>query len=516
VIYNGGTLKMELDPGAVDVPGNYVQASDGTLVSQVAGRGPGQYDFLDVKGHATLAGALVLEPIDGFQFKLGDKFSLVVAQGGISGQFSSVSSGTILLPHVSYQGNDLLIGFTQGSFVSLGASGSPSFTGLTPNQNSVAQDLDTVLANPKARPLISFLDNQAIGNLPYDFDLISPDQLTAIYNISFAAANVHQSNLEDRMEQLRNGSLGFVSRLSVSDSRGAVEMGNDGKASISDKGKDMLAASPDNPWGVFISGNGDFVNVGGDYNAEGYDFTTGGVTIGIDYRLGESMAVGIALDYAHTWTNLTSGGSIDANSGRAGVYATLFRHGVYLNAYAGGGYNSYYTQRAGLGGNASGNTDGAEFDSFISTGYDFHSGAWTFGPTASVAFTNVGINPYTESGSLAPLTLNSQNQDSVATTLGWEISYAGHVKGILITPEASAAWEHQYAFSALPFEAQLASGAGGRFTVHGPDQGRDSAVVGAGVNVQWSPAVSWNLRYDGILNGPYQSNDITGGLNIIF
>ena len=138
------------------------------------------------------------------------------------------------------------------------------------------------------------------------------------------------------------------------------------------------------------------------------------------------------------------------------------------------------------------------------------------GTAASVAYTNVGINPYTESGSLAPLTLISQNQDSVATNLGWEISYAGHVKGILITPEASAAWEHQYAFSALPFEAQLGSGAGGTFTVHGPSQGRDSAVVEIGVNVQWNPAVSWYLRYDGILNGPYQSEDVSGGVSIRF
>jgi uncharacterized protein with beta-barrel porin domain len=46
----------------------------------------------------------------------------------------------------------------------------------------------------------------------------------------------------------------------------------------------VLQRAPENRWGVWVTGFGDFVNVDNEGSAEGYNFTTGGVTVGIDYR----------------------------------------------------------------------------------------------------------------------------------------------------------------------------------------------------------------------------------------
>ena len=46
----------------------------------------------------------------------------------------------------------------------------------------------------------------------------------------------------------------------------------------------ILQPGPENRWGVWMTGFGDFVTVDADSNAQGYDFTTGGVSLGIDYR----------------------------------------------------------------------------------------------------------------------------------------------------------------------------------------------------------------------------------------
>jgi uncharacterized protein with beta-barrel porin domain len=35
-------------------------------------------------------------------------------------------------------------------------------------------------------------------------------------------------------------------------------------------------------------------NIGGDENGKGYDFVTGGVALGVDYRLAKNFAIGIA------------------------------------------------------------------------------------------------------------------------------------------------------------------------------------------------------------------------------
>ncbi len=47
----------------------------------------------------------------------------------------------------------------------------------------------------------------------------------------------------------------------------------------------ILSNGPDNPWGFYLEGNGEYVNVGSDANASGYHLTSGGVTIGLDRRL---------------------------------------------------------------------------------------------------------------------------------------------------------------------------------------------------------------------------------------
>jgi len=105
-----------------------------------------------------------------------------------------------------------------------------------------------------------------------------------------------------------------------------------------------------------VSGDGDFVSVGGDPNARGYDFTMGGVTVGVDYRLTKNLAIGLVGGYAHTWTDLVRNGRVDVNSGKTGLFATWWDQGLYVNGFVGGGFNSYNTSRGALQGFASSNS----------------------------------------------------------------------------------------------------------------------------------------------------------------
>ena len=180
--------------------------------------------------------------------------------------------------------------------------------------------------DPREAQLISFLRTEPLANLPGDFERISPDSLSALYEISFSAASVQASNLENRFAEIRNGSTGFTSSLNITNSPGAMVEDSNGKAMI-EPSKNVLAPSPENKWGVWISGSGQFVDVNGDGNGKGYEFTTGGVSFGLDYRLTKNFAVGVTLGYAHNWTSLTGDGNIDVNTGRGGLYATFSRAG---------------------------------------------------------------------------------------------------------------------------------------------------------------------------------------------
>jgi outer membrane autotransporter protein len=505
---NGGILTGEAQP--INVQGNYTQNAGGTLQLGVAGSAPGQYGFLNVGGHATLGGTLQLISLNGFQPRPTDQLTLVIAAGGLSGEFANVPDpfGPLIALHLIYRPNAVLLEFSS-SFIPYA---------VTPNERAAANLVDAIQFNPKAAQLISFLLNQPLANLSYDLAQISPDALTAFYEISFSNANIQRLTLEGRLDDLRIGSNGFSSNMKLNGA--AVNLEDkataDGKSSKSPV-EQVLQPGPENRWGVWVTGFGDFVNVDGDFNSHGYDFTTGGFSVGVDYRITDQLAVGAMGEYAHTWTSLKPSGDIDVDSGRGGAYATWFNHGIYLNGAIYGGHNVYSSSRPTLGGMATGGTGGAEYSTFISGGYDFHCGHLTAGPIAALQYTHVSIDSFTEQGSLAPLDIHSQSAESLRSDFGFRASYLSQVKKVLVEPTLRAAWEHEYKYSALPMTAGFADIPGPSDIFYGPSEGHDSAIVSAGVSVYWTPTIATNVNYDGQLGrGRYDSNAVTGGVRITF
>jgi outer membrane autotransporter protein len=508
VVVNGGVLGA--DPQPIIVKGNYTQNAGGTLQLQVAGAHPGQYDTLSVGGNATLGGTLQLISL-GFQPKSGDQLALVTTGGLVSGSFAQFvdpfAGPGFSFAGLVYEPNSVLLEFFNYAAFA-----------LTTNQLASANLLDAVHLDPSAANLISFINNQPFANLPGDFEKISPDGLTAFYEISFSNANIQRLNLEGRLDDIRNGSNGFNSNMKVNGATVSTEnaIGADGKTS---KGvvEPILKPAPENRWGVWVTGFGDFVNVNGDGNSNGYDFTTGGVSLGVDYRITDQLAVGVMGEYSHTWTSLNPSGQMNVDSGRGGLYATWFNHGIYLNGAIYGGYNSYDSSRSGLGGQANGATEGAELSTFLSGGYDFHFGHLTVGPIAALQYTYVNVDGFSENGSLAPMAIQTDSADSLRTDVGFRLFYQWQIGKVMIEPSLKAAWEHEYLYSALPITAGFAGISGPSATFYGPSEGHDSAIVSAGVSVQLTPAISVYVNYDGQLGrGNYDSNAVTGGFRMTF
>jgi outer membrane autotransporter protein len=250
--------------------------------------------------------------------------------------------------------------------------------------------------------------------LPFEISLLDPtaEQLTSLYEISFSGSNTQRLNLDERLAEIQRGSTGFSSNVTFYSAPVLYEdRGGAGNGKAVAQTPPVLQPTPENRWGVWVNGWGDFVSVSDDSFAKGYDFTTGGVTVGIDYRITDHLALGLFGSYAHTWTDLRPG-DVDVNTGRGGLYATYFDRCFYLNGAVFGGYNSYDTSHQALLGMANGSSDGAEFSTFGEAGYDFHFGNFAVGPLAALQYTYVSISGFAEHGSLAPLQIHSDSQDS--------------------------------------------------------------------------------------------------------
>lgn len=492
----------------------YIQSATGTL--QLSLGGPTTFDRVVVGGAATLGGTLAVSYANGFTPKRGQTFEVLTAAGGIIGEFAEVTD-TLATPLLGlgaiYSANSVLLTVVQQSFEKV----TKAFGG-TPNQVATARALDSVAFGSTVPGFIDYLDEAPSEDLPGNLDKIAPEELTSIFNIANSLANVQMTNLSRRFEDLRAGSTGFSGQRFALQGSMTDYQGGYGLAGPSGKDSKACPVVPaaDNRWGFFVNGSGEFVDIENTGNAHGFDFQSGGITLGVDYRVCENFAVGLTVGYAHTGADLTGQGYLDVDAGRVGLYATAFAKGFYLDAVVSGGYSGYDTRRSALEGSARGDTNGVEFDGYIGAGYDWKVGGLTVGPIANFQYTNLDLDSFTERGSLAPLSFGNQSNESIRTTLGLKASYDWKCCGRLIRPSVRVAWQHEFGDTAAALNSSFASG-GSSFTVNGPDIGEDAVLVGAGFSVQISERASAFFYYDGEFGrSNYQLNAISGGVRIEF
>ncbi len=518
--YNSQLLQMNV--------GGYVQTG-GEIGMHLEGTTVGTYTRYNATGTAHLSGGTVFVydlsgnyvPYGAWVGKPGgDTQNILHTSGGLTGQFASNApyssfynaafkvdfnyhqGDTLLYPTVTYDPANANITWVQGSFAAV--------PGLTANQAAMGVALDSYQVNNQMDPagMITFLDGQPIASLPDLYNSLLPDELTAMFQIGFAGADMQNTNIERHLEQTRGtpaADQASSHAIHSKDSKGGVVESS------------QVTPQENKDWSFFLEGSGEFVRVEDNLNASGYKFTTERVTLGADLRVNSNLVVGLMGSYANSNADLTNGGSIDMDGGKVAAYATVFSNGFYLDGLVGAGYNSYDTTRSALLGYANGSAKGWELDTLLNGGYDIRQGDWTYGLTTSVAYTRVELNSFTESGSLSPLSYPSQDQESLRTNLGAKISYTAVMNGIKVTPQVRVSWQHEFLDSTQSMRSQFAYGNSPVFTVDGPEMGRDSALVSAGVNVQITPSLAVYGYYDGqIGRANYISNNVSCGLKYDF
>src|SRR5258708_31717326 len=107
---------------------------------------------------------------------------------------------------------------------------------------------------------MAFLYKEPFANLPSDFAKISPESLTAFYEISFSAANIQRLNLENRLEDIRNSSSRASGTWALVDLEDKV----DGKSSNNPPVLPPLREKRSDLWATIF---GDFLYVDSDFNA---------------------------------------------------------------------------------------------------------------------------------------------------------------------------------------------------------------------------------------------------------
>ncbi|WP_081887966.1 ice-binding family protein [Verrucomicrobium sp. BvORR034] len=356
-------------------------------------------------------------------------------------------------------------------------------------------------------------------------DIASLPGLTSIYTQGFSQFDTEVFSVQQRFADLRAQSYAWSNRApdvyspeSVPSEKNPWSGKNPTGGKNSWGGKRGEGVQPkevqedeDLRWGFFIVGTGDYLTAGG---ANSYDGTTVGTAMGVDYRLSEQFVVGVSVGYSHTEGDLTGTSNVEADGGKAAVYAMYHDGGFFTEAIVGGGYNSYDIERSAFLGTARGETEGKQFDAYLGMGYDFKLGGWTITPMASVLYTLVSIDGYDEVGSLLPLVIESQDASSLRTRIGPRVAYTTKVGSALVTPSVGIQWQHEFHDDSLPFQARFANDSGSLFTVYGPEMGRDSLLLTAALNVSWKRYAAYIAYQASLGRENYENHSGLVGLRV--
>ncbi|CAD7730939.1 hypothetical protein LMG31884_45510 [Xanthomonas hydrangeae] len=253
-------------------------------------------------------------------------------------------------------------------------------------------------------------------------------------------------------------------------------------------------------------------------NNNGVDFQTDGLSVGADYRVAQSLAIGAGLGW----------GRDDSDVGRNGSHskATAYTMALYASFHPGKAFffdtlvgyqllsydlRRYVTDDASM---AEGNRDGKQWIASLSTGADLQRGELQITPYARVDVARATLDGYVEDG-VAPFALRYDDMDVATTTgnLGLRLEWRREVAWGRLTPQLRV--EYQRDFQGRG-DATLsyADLNGGPFYRAGQSAfDRNRLMVGIGAALLTEQGLSTRLEYRGITDGD-NNNDQTWMINL--
>lgn len=265
--------------------------------------------------------------------------------------------------------------------------------------------------------------------------------------------------------------------------------------------------------GAFINGNYNTGDVDSAFNQLGYNFNSGSVTAGVDYRFTKDLILGTAFTYTRTESGFdNNGGSLDSNAYTGAFYGTFYAtESLYFDGIATFGGINYDSirniqysvpQDPVVNTKAKANPDGEQYSVSLGTGYNFALQEWTLNPYARVNYIKLDVDGFKEQGGDGwAMGFGDQTVESVTTTVGGQISYALSTPWGVLMPNIRGEWYHQYKDNSrnisVRFLGDTTSGLSFNTVTDDPD--RNYFNVGTGVSGTFAQGFTAFLNYDTLL-----------------
>ncbi|WP_288400260.1 autotransporter serine protease [uncultured Serratia sp.] len=479
---DGGTVAPGNSIGTLNVAGN-VSFEPGSRYAVEVGPN-GQSDRIQSSGSATIGGGEVAVTLENspnlltqseVRSLLGQQYTILTAQQGVSGQFDAVAPNYLFLgTGLSYQptGVTLSVGRNGTSFASVAQ---------TSNERAVAAAADALAAgNPVYE---SLLTSGTAGEARQAFR-----QLSGQIHADIASALVSDSRY---LREALNGRLRQAEGLASSSAIKADEGG---------------------AWAQLL---GAWDHASGDANATGYQASTYGVLVGLDSAAADDWRLGVATGYTRTSLHGGYGSKADSDNYHLAAYGDKQFGALALRGGAGYTWHRIDTKRSVNYGMQS-DRDTAKYSArteqlFAEAGYSVQGEWLNLEPFVNLAYVNFENNGIAESGGAAALRGDKQHTDATVSTLGlradteWQVS-----AGTTVALRSELGWQHQYGGLERGTGLRF-NGGNAPFVVDSVPVSRDGMVLKAGAEVAVNENATLSLGYGGLLSQNHQDNSVNAG-----
>jgi outer membrane autotransporter protein len=499
---NYGTVAPGNSIGTLTVTGDYIHAAGSTLTIEI--NDAGQSDVLHVTGAATLHGGTVdVRAVSG-TYSVGQRYTFLRADGGVSGTFSSVIDDLAFLDAaLIYGSNTVQLELVAGrNFVD---------AANTFNQRGVASYLDRQkrTATGDFATVIDQLNLQTESQSRSAFDAISGELFGSLATLTLENS---ERFMESVAQRLRSQSLtrGFNFCSTRSDSF---------EESVQETCCHTSKPPALSGWTPWFEGFGVGATLSGDGNASGLDYSVGGLTVGLERSLDDDLFLGLVGGYGNTYTALDSRsdrGTID--SGTFGAYLQRDVETHYQTALATFGYSAYDTTRhisfSSIDRSAIASFNGNNFSFYAETGRNFRGRFVHLQPYAALEYIQVQQDRLVESGADSlDLSVNGINSDAFRGLVGSRVmSYLRTRTGRLVSLEGRAAWRHEFLSESRILDASLVGQSATPFAVAGLNVDRDAAILGCGLTTNLTRVLKFSTSYDLLFSENYAVHAASGSL----
>lgn len=244
---------------------------------------------------------------------------------------------------------------------------------------------------------------------------------------------------------------------------------------------------------------GGFVNFGKrDDGKLSLDYTTAGVSGGIDYRFSKSLVAGFGVGYGRDATDIGSNGTKSrAHAYSGAVYASYspFKS-AYLDGVIGGSWLDLSSKRyeTPSGNFATGDRSGSQIFGSVTASYERRSDAWLVSPYGRLDFSRSWLGSFTETGSDAYLLkYGNQSVDTLSGIAGLRLEYALPTDWGVLTPGARIEYVHDFEGSSQA-SIGYADTVGLPFAYRTDGSGSDYVTLGASLDASLED--DWTARFD--------------------